>query len=311
MYHRVAAVAVDPWGLCVTPEHFAQHLDVLKTRYGVMPLRELARGAGDGRMPDKAVAISFDDGYADNVVTAMPLLEAAGLPATVFVATAAVDGTGEFWWDELQRLVLEADALPTTVSVSIRGTELSWTVRSPDEAAVARPLMAWEGAPGSPLALYHGLWEAILPLTTGEQQQVLEQLRAVFGGDRAVGRAHRTVTAEELRMATRSRCMEIGAHTVNHPTLPAHPEYRQRAEIVGGKRRLEEIVDSEVRCFAYPFGDHDRVSKRLVREAGFELACTTVEDTVGRRTDPFLLPRFAVGDWDGEEFARRLQRLHG
>jgi peptidoglycan/xylan/chitin deacetylase (PgdA/CDA1 family) len=71
MYHRVAACEVDPWNLCVSPQRFEEHLQALKGSYAIVSLRELAGTAS----PQGAVAITFDDGYADNLLAAAPLLE--------------------------------------------------------------------------------------------------------------------------------------------------------------------------------------------------------------------------------------------
>jgi peptidoglycan/xylan/chitin deacetylase (PgdA/CDA1 family) len=102
--------------------------------------------------------------------------------------------------------------------------------------------------------------------------------------------------------------IEIGAHTVNHPLLTAHSESDQRREIEISKLELEELTGKNINCFAYPFGDHNRATAKLALLAGFECACTTIENTVWRLSDPFRMPRLAVEDWDGDEFAKRLHK---
>src|SRR5260221_3624612 len=82
MYHRVAYLDCDRWGLAVSPAHFAEHVDVLRSRQSAIPLshlaQELRRGDAGGRRP---IVITFDDGYADNIDSAKPLLEQSGIPA--------------------------------------------------------------------------------------------------------------------------------------------------------------------------------------------------------------------------------------
>lgn len=313
MYHRVATSALDPWSLQVSPRRFAEHLAVLEDNYRVVSLRTLAGALRTGRPLERAVAISFDDGYVDNFLNARPLLEAAGMHATVFIVTAHLESEREFWWDELERLVLECDDLPETLSLDIGGERRSWAVDLEPETGDRDPcrLRAWEGAPRSRMALYHAIWESMLRLPTAEQQAVLAELRSLTGQSAVVRSTHRTMTVEELNEMARSDAIEIGAHTVNHPYLTAHPEASQRHEIEHSKATLQAILDRDIGCFAYPFGEHDRVSARIVRASGFACACTTVEDTVWRRSNPFLLPRFAVGDWTGDEFAERLRQLMG
>lgn len=103
MYHRVASVRPDPWSLCVSPDHFAEHLQVLQNHHRVR-LDQLSPGGWSIR-PQLSVAITFDDGYADNLRDAAPLLDRYDTPATFFVTTGYVGAGQEFWWDELERIV--------------------------------------------------------------------------------------------------------------------------------------------------------------------------------------------------------------
>ena len=91
LYHRVAEVPSDPFNLCVTPRHFAEHLEVLKKYTQPVPLQQLVKTSQEGNSPNWSVAITFDDGYADNLYNAKPLLEKYEIPATVFVATGNLE----------------------------------------------------------------------------------------------------------------------------------------------------------------------------------------------------------------------------
>jgi peptidoglycan/xylan/chitin deacetylase (PgdA/CDA1 family) len=104
----VASVSSDPWRLAVPPELFEPQLEVIATRFRPMPLRELATGLRAGTLPPTAVAVTFDDGYRDNLLVAKPLLERYGIPATVFVISGYVGSGRDFWWDVLERVRPEA-----------------------------------------------------------------------------------------------------------------------------------------------------------------------------------------------------------
>jgi peptidoglycan/xylan/chitin deacetylase (PgdA/CDA1 family) len=104
LYHRVAEVAHDPWGLAVAPARFAEQLEALAKRFSPVPLRELAARMDAGGLPPRSVALTFDDGYRDNLEAAEPLLARYGVPATIFVVSWYVGAGREFWWDELEAL---------------------------------------------------------------------------------------------------------------------------------------------------------------------------------------------------------------
>ena len=106
--------------------------------------------------------------------------------------------------------------------------------------------------------------------------------------------------------------IEVGAHTVTHPVLSALPAARQHPEIHNSKSQLENILRRPVNSFAYPYGgrsDYTRETISLVRQAGFTCACSNYSDVVRRGSDLFPLPRVLVRDWDGEEFAQRLNMV--
>jgi peptidoglycan/xylan/chitin deacetylase (PgdA/CDA1 family) len=106
LYHRVAVKEPDPWGVAVPPQRFRDHMDLLAGEFRPLPLRELAACARAGRLPQRAVAVTFDDGYLDNLEAALPELERTRVPATVFAATEYIETGRSFWWDELDALLL-------------------------------------------------------------------------------------------------------------------------------------------------------------------------------------------------------------
>ena len=107
MYHRVAEAHADPFSLAVSRCHFAEHLEILQAHAHPMRMPGLLAALAAGTMPPRPVVLTFDDGYADNLHQALPLLERFGVPATVFVSTGFLDSPREMWWDELERIFLE------------------------------------------------------------------------------------------------------------------------------------------------------------------------------------------------------------
>jgi len=115
MYHRVAPGAAGPLAhLTVSPERFAWQMAKLRDG-GFAPQRQAdvtAWLAGRGRLPPRALVVTFDDGYADNVEHAFPVLETLRIPAVTFVVTGKMGGRND--WDG------DAAPWPLMDSASIR-----------------------------------------------------------------------------------------------------------------------------------------------------------------------------------------------
>ncbi len=100
LYHRVAEPVSDPHGQAVRPDTFESHLELLRREYHVAALSDLIDGLPGKSWRDRTVAVSFDDGYADNLTAAAPIAARLGVPITVFVAVQPVLDGRPFPWDE-------------------------------------------------------------------------------------------------------------------------------------------------------------------------------------------------------------------
>ena len=312
MYHRVSEEDIDPWSLRVTPQHFAEHLEVLRQHTKPMSLKELAQAQQEGNICDRAVAITFDDGYANNLHFSKPILEKYQIPATVFVATEYLTDPKEFWWDELERIILQTEQLPKTLCLTINEQEQQWELAtchnySKSEAWSNRNLAAGNSTPGSRLRFYYELWSKLQPLTPAQRQPLLEQIKAWANYQSPAPRlSHRPLTVAELGATEQGGIIELGGHTVSHPMLSEQPIAVQQAEIEQGKSDLEQLLQHSIDSFAYPFGAYNSETSSLVKQAGFQYACSTVENSVWHKSDRFSLPRFGVQNWHKAEFERRL-----
>ena len=141
---------------------------------------------------------------------------------------------------------------------------------------------------------------------------MLDYLMEWAKADQVSRESHRVLTAEEVGCLAEGGLIEVGAHSVTHPSLAALCPEAQEEEIRKSKCILEEILHGPVKSFAYPFGrsqDYAPVTARLIREAGFNCACTTSGYLLGQLSDPFELPRYTVPAGDGEQFARWLTKI--
>jgi peptidoglycan/xylan/chitin deacetylase (PgdA/CDA1 family) len=262
VYHRVIE-RDDPLGLSVSPEHFAAQLDVLRADWDVVALEDATRPG--------TVAITFDDGYHDNLAAAEQL---GGLPATLFVSTAHVEEQRGFWWEQLRAALAEREG-------PLRLRDRAWPRRSEIER---RYLSAW-----------------LQGMAPEEQLEVLAELGVRDDPQ------DRAMTIDELRGAAGR--LAIGAHTRNHPSLAMLPPERQREELERSKADLESWLGVQVTACAYPFGvpgaDVNPATKRAARP--FRHGCLNVAGTVTPQTDPLLIPRATAPDAGGDQFAAWLR----
>jgi peptidoglycan/xylan/chitin deacetylase (PgdA/CDA1 family) len=312
MYHRVARTDVDPWGLCVSPANFAAQMEALRRVAQPLPLLDLVRNQDGGPLPARSVVITFDDGYVDNLEQALPVLREHAVPASLFVATANIDTQREFWWDRLETILLTPGRLPDRLVLPLPGGTRSWRLEAATEYTreqmlADRGTRPWSAVAGSRLHLFHDVWVALWPLPADQRQVALDAVAEWGGLPVSADPVRRTLGSAEIREITSGGLVTIGAHTVDHPPLPAHPLDEQRRQIQASKRRLEELLGAEVTTFAFPHGEHDPETTDLVRRSGFTCAVTVQQRPADRRTDPMLLPRYGVPDIDGATLVDRLE----
>lgn len=297
MYHRVADLPIDPWRLAVHPAHFAEHLDLIARYLRPITAAGLSAQLDDGRIPARTVVVTMDDGYADLATAARPLLEAAGVPATMFVVSGAVDDPREFWWDALERALLGDHLVPPRLMLAIGGRELAWDVTATERERA-----------------YRSVWAALRTLPTVEREAAIVEVARWAGQPPEARPTHRTLRSDELAELARDGLVEIGGHTASHPSLGSLPGPDQAREIDDGRRQLEDRVGHRVVTLAYPYGrdpDVTTVTVAAARASGLHAAFTTDEGRVRTGDDRHALRRVFVDDLDGEGFARLLRRVAG
>lgn len=308
LYHRVADLPVDPWGLVVSPAHFAEHLDILSRFARTVQARELAGGLGGRSLAAGVVAVTFDDGYADFASTVQPLLARADVPATMFAVSGAIGSKREFWWDELERAILTTWPVSGALHLTIGGLQRRWNVSDPP-FALTRLVHRAAGR----LRVYKQVWKVLHGLDADARARVMDEIVEWAGIRRSPRQTHRSLSPEELANVTND-LVEVGAHTVNHPSLAALPIYEQRREIEVSRAELSAAVGYAIESFAYPFGsrtDYSPKTVELVRAAGFRCAFTNIPGRVTARSNRFEIPRVFVTDVDGDGLGRTLRRVAG
>lgn len=314
MYHRVAKLPSDVWKIAVDPGNFEQHAQILQKNYRVVPLHELADARARKALKKNTVALTFDDGYVDNFLAAKPILDHYQLPATFFIASGGIDQANEFWWDELEHIVLFTEALPPLFSSTIAGQVIELALG--EEVQLSRALrqqhQRWDACTEAPptqrAGLFLRLWQLLRPLAHAAQQRHLQHLRHWAGVAPSARPGYRSMSAAQLQSLGGSGLHTIGAHTVSHPALAFHAPAYQRRELVENRAFLEKIVAKQVDLVAYPYGNYNRETMAVAAAAGFRAGCTTEPKAVRHQSDTYCLGRFQVANIPGPSFAQQLRQ---
>ncbi len=265
---------------------FEARMRWIASAFRVIPLVEAGRRLRDGSLPPNAACITFDDGYADNLTIAAPILASLRLPATFFIATGFLDG-GRMWNDT----VIESVRIAPGVRLDLTALGLdTWACGSDAERVATIDALLGR------LKYRHPL----------ERQAQVDRIADLVGLPQ---RSDLMMSSQQVR-ELRRHGMSIGGHTVSHPILASLPVDEAVREIDAGRRVLEDILKERVKVFAYPNGkperDYDATHVRVVRELGFDLAVSTAWGVSDRRTDIFQLPRFTPWDASTDRFGLRL-----
>jgi peptidoglycan/xylan/chitin deacetylase (PgdA/CDA1 family) len=273
VYHRVND-ELDPFFPAIPTGLFAKQMDYLASNFKVLSLEEAVERMKRQDVPDNAVAVTFDDGYRDNFLNAFPVLQRLSIPATIFLATGAVDSRKVLWHDRMFS--------------AFRETQVPF-LDGFDSGSQRYPLRT--------------LQEKVLV-----QREVLKFLRTLKDDERScwidrlierlqvVDRKevpHLMLTWDEVKIMHGSG-ISFGSHTATHPVLSKLSLDKAREEIYESKKAIEEKLGVAVKTFAYPSGnkeDYNEAAKNILKEAGYICALTAIFGTNENGRDLFELRR--------------------
>lgn len=290
-YHRVNSLENDYNQLCVSPIKFRQQMLYLKSHYFI------TRFEDDWSLLDgDSVAITFDDGYADNLDYAVPILEELEIPATIFVSTGSMNQERELWWDELERLLLIGNSFPDTFCLEDHEFACEWQTTSKELRENCYNAI-------------HYLMKNLISME--KREEWLKQLWTWRGLNIGIRKKYRTLSESDCRKLAESKVISIGAHTISHPSLAHLDINSQQKEIIMSVDKLSTIIQRKVTIFSYPFGkldiDFDKSTIDICRKAGIQKAASTEYALWNYYTDSFAVPRKIVRDWNLFEFADRVK----
>ncbi len=285
-YHRINDLEHDYNLLCVSPAKFRQQVMYLKRKYQIVRFEE------DWNMLDSdAVAITFDDGYLDNLEYMLPVLEELEVPATIFVSTGTINQDRELWWDELERLLLIGDDVPISFHLEDDEFECQWNTST------------WEYRKNCYNGLHYLMKNYITPSRREKWFMQLWNWRRL---DKSCRKENLTVSTRDIKKLLESKVISIGAHTVSHPSLANLDRGMQEYEIKSSIDKLSEIVGRKITLFSYPFGglgvDFNDETIEICCQCGILKAASTENALWNLETNPYKIPRKVVRNWNLDEF---------
>jgi peptidoglycan/xylan/chitin deacetylase (PgdA/CDA1 family) len=250
-----------------------RQLAFLGRRCNVVPLADALRALDrNDPLPPRAVALTFDDGYRDQLELAAPMLSRLGLPATFFLIPGLLDGTAQAWWELL-----------------------AWTfTRSTRDAVV------WEGRTlglrddGERRRSLATVLEELKRRDHPGRNTALDELKDRCSPDGKLEEHASFLEWDGARQLVRQGFM-VASHSLNHAVLAQEPTPAQERDLTLSRRRLERELDVPVELLAYPNGkqpDYSQATIAAARDAGYSHALTTVEGWNRPSTAPYEIRRF-------------------
>jgi len=285
-YHRVNDDA-DPFFPAVPTAVFERHMAYVARAFTVMTVDALVERVRRGRVPRNALAITFDDGYRDNLTHAAPILARHGLPATVYLTTGLI-GTAEVAWFDRMAMGFKTTRLDAYVT--------PWRETLPLVTRADR------------LRALDKMLDYFKRLPDDDMRASVDRLLATLGATDQKCFKDFMLTWDDVHALT-GLGFTAGAHTVNHPILARVSARRAWTEISGSRTMIESAIGRAPTAFAYPNGrpeDYTDTVRNLVRDAGFTSAVSTRFGVNDPGTSLFDLRRGGPWEHDLPTFALKL-----
>ncbi len=276
MYHSVVdeknAAYIDR-SYSVTVEQFDVQLQYLKSHANVISLSEMVECVyGGGRLPERAVVLTFDDGYLNNLTHAAPLLEKYDLPAMIYLCTGYVDRQQSQWDDVLYSML----QFRSVQQLQWRGTDY--------DLSDAKTL-------SSAFGMVAG---ALITATMSERDQILDDIKAQLQPECEFPQL--TMSWDDVRsLASQYPQIELGLHTADHLDMTRLTPAQLEAEVTKSQETFSRELGREAEHYSYPYGRHTENVAEQLRGMGFKSAVITQPTAlVTAKTNPFMMPRYEI-----------------
>lgn len=282
-YHRVTDGQIEkiqgslPY-LFVHVDTFEKQLRFLKRHFNVISFADLIAYEQANSLPWNSLIITFDDGYEDFYHLAFPLLKKMNIKATLFLTTDMIGNNNfkPFWWDKAYYYFTKLEELGANNALDALDKETAFF---------------FDQFRSNPSHLF----DVLTRQETIKNEVMLDEIKGKYQfDDDALIRENRMLRWEQVRAM--NDMIEIGSHTCSHANLNEIDEVQRIFEIRESKKKLEEMLGRKVAVFAYPAGNVDHMSVKLVKDAGYEFAVTTDKGINASKNDHTLK---RINLWEG------------
>ena len=282
MYHGVEAQAVSlPCWHVIDVATFRRQVEYLGRHFNVLPLEEALERLQTGTLPERAAALTFDDGTRNLATVAAPVLRSKGVPATVFLTTGSMYSGDPLWTDRLW-LAFARTTVPD-VDLTAIGLQVHSLRSIADRGAVYAVAAA-----------------RLKDLPDAERITQVDSLTAMLGrGGEADAGPFQMLSWDEARALSRDADVTLQPHSVTHPILSHCSDAKVKYEVDESCAAVERETGCTPTVFAYPNGraqDFDERAKAAVRARGIGWALAGDLGIADRNSDPLALPRVAIGN---------------
>ena len=272
MYHHFWDSERHPWRLeQISKKDFENQIIYLSKQYNIVSLNEIVNCIQNNKdFPERAVAITFDDGNKDNYLDAYPILKKYNLPATIFLPSDIVNTKEMYWWDKVGYIIYR------TTHVNIQTNKQKFRT-------------------------YHNNILKLNDLEEVERNQSIDDLSYELDVNipTDLGKDH-ILSWNEVREMSNNN-IDFGSHTANHPFLTKLSLREAERQIIESKKTLEEELGQDISAFAYPYGDYNNSLKKILKKNGFSYAVTVDPRLISLKSDPYELGRIPPG-WSFDTF---------
>ena len=313
MYHRIAEPEMDPWQLAVSKQNFREHLNILTSYGNVISTEELIDNILNNNLNSDCFCITSDDGYKDNFINALPLIEEFAFPATFFITSGSIGSGKPFWWDQMTDIFLVTKKLPQQLDITINEKRFNYILENDgkinDQHIKRHSLWHWPQTPPTQRCkIYIELWMHLRDLPFNKIDEAVEKLISWSGVQSINDSGNFPMSLQELSKMAESKFVVTGIHTETHTALGSLPKRLQEYEVNTCRKYLENKLGNDHLSIAFPYGNYNSDTLDIVKQNGLKGAFTTNPKPVTRKSDVFQLGRFQVINQTGKEFKVQLEK---